>query len=77
MKQDREQAKEYYLRISKLTDAEKQAINIILIGSEIFGTFKQRIKIMTQIYNAFLHGLGYDGIRWRATEEELATMPNF
>ena len=84
MKRDREQAKSYYLRIiheswtyNKLTDAEKQTINIIIIGSEVFGTFEQRVEIMMQIYNAFLHGLGYDGVKWRATEEERTTMPNF
>lgn len=48
----------------RMTDEERERF-LALDFTPVKGTAKQRGKIMSMIYSAFLAGLGYNGCYWR------------
>ena len=50
----------------RLTEEEKKRFKSkVLFHTILFGDYRQRYKILNNVYNAYLIGLGYDPMGWR------------
>lgn len=61
----------------RLTEEEKLRFENLDIFCEIRGTKDMREQWLFTIYVSFLAGLGYDGFKWRESDEEKTETPVF
>lgn len=77
MNKPKEQAQADYIVIirnswtfQRMTQKEREtAIQALLCGDMLQGSYKQRYSALNAVYRAFLLGIGYDGAQWRESEE--------
>lgn len=77
MNRSKEQAQADYIAMTRnswtfqrMTQKEQDAaIQALLCGEMLEGSYKQRYSALNAVYRAFLLGIGYNGPQWREPEE--------